>query len=207
MNTWIDTLDEENEEVLILAKKFNLCTTSGDLPLPNPQSLINKLSSLVGEKCLSDVTFNVDGHLLPAHKLILRVRSEYFGNMFSSGLSESRDSVITIHDCSKPIFLQVLKFIYTGSCDINHENVTSILEQANLLRLERLTTMCEQFWRDNIDDENAAIILQASDHYNAYQLKTFAMEHIFQHVEAVVQTQAWRVAFFFNYWVVLLVLL
>eukprot|EP01126_Amoeba_proteus_P053350 TRINITY_DN649_c0_g1_i20.p1 TRINITY_DN649_c0_g1~~TRINITY_DN649_c0_g1_i20.p1 ORF type:complete len:404 (-),score=96.96 TRINITY_DN649_c0_g1_i20:922-2133(-) len=191
-NTWIDTSEEEKEEVLILARKFNLCTSEGDLPLPDPQALINKLSSLVGEKCLSDVTFNIDGSLVPAHKLILRVRSEYFANMFSLGLSESRNSVITIHDSSEPIFLEVLRFIYTGSCNINHENVTAILEQANLLRLERLTTMCEQFWRDTIDDDNVAIILQVSDHYNAYQLKTFAMEYIFQHVEAVVQTQAWR---------------
>eukprot|EP01126_Amoeba_proteus_P053356 TRINITY_DN649_c0_g2_i2.p1 TRINITY_DN649_c0_g2~~TRINITY_DN649_c0_g2_i2.p1 ORF type:complete len:229 (+),score=63.16 TRINITY_DN649_c0_g2_i2:686-1372(+) len=35
-NTWIDTSEEEKEEVLILARKFNLCTSEGDLPLPDP---------------------------------------------------------------------------------------------------------------------------------------------------------------------------
>jgi hypothetical protein len=85
------------------------------------------------------------GHQIPGHKLILRIRSDYFNSMLGGGLRESRNSTIDIQDCTAEIFTEVLRFIYTGECDINEDNCIGILEQANLLRLDRLTTMCMSF--------------------------------------------------------------
>jgi hypothetical protein len=51
----------------------------------------------------------------------------------------------------------------------------------------------EQFWFKNINSENAAAIMQVSDHYNAHQLKQFALQYIFEHVKEVVATTAWKV--------------
>jgi len=183
---WPALSPEELEEVTALADKY-------EVPQPGVKCTIGeRLSMLVGSEELSDVTFHVAGTRIPAHKFILRVRSEYFNNMFSIGLKESRNTVIEIQDCTDAIFLEVLRFIYTGDCTITEASCVGMLEQANLLRLDRLTTMCEQYWRDSINIENAATILELSEHYNAYQLNQVALEFIFQHVKEVVRTQAWK---------------
>jgi hypothetical protein len=52
--------------------------------------------------------------------------------------------------------------------------------------------MCEIFWYDQINIENAACVLDFGNHFNALQLKHFAMEYIFKNVKEVVQTAAWK---------------
>jgi len=183
---WPELSPEVQEEALALAKKYEAVLPADNVPFEE------RLGQLVGSSQLSDITFNVAGEQIPAHKLILRVRSEYFNGMFSSGLRESRNSVIDIQECTPVIFIEVLRFIYTGDCKFTEATCVGILEQANLLGLDRLTTMCEQYWRDTISISNAATILELSDHYNAYQLKQYALEFIFTHVKDVVKTAAWR---------------
>jgi len=158
--------------------------------------LVSRLEKYVGCAEYADLSFVVNGLEIPAHKLILRARSQYFNNMlkFKEGAGDGQGGLtkITIQDCHHNTFLEVLRYLYTGHCNIDPTTCVEILEQANLMRMDRLTTMCEQFWYQNIDDETAATILEVADHYNAYQLKQFAMEYIFQHVKEVVKTQAWR---------------
>lgn len=57
----------------------------------------------------SDVTFNVQGVALKAHRAILDVRSGVFEKMFNSGMSESKGEVI-IDDISPAVFKQLLRY-------------------------------------------------------------------------------------------------
>jgi len=156
-------------------------------------TLIDDLDKLVASNLYSDVTFVVEGtNKLPAHKLILQVRTEYFGRMFSSGLRESQTNKIEIFDCTTTAFSDVLRFIYTDYCAVNDENCISLLEQANFFQLDRLKAICEQYWFDNIHVTNAASVLHVADRFNASQLKDFAMEFIFSHIQEVVKTEAFR---------------
>lgn len=50
----------------------------------------------------------------------------------------------------------------------------------------------EIFWYDQINIENAASVLEFAHHFNASQLKLFAMEYIFKNVKEVVKTNAWK---------------
>jgi hypothetical protein len=88
--------------------------------------------------------------------------------------------------------LKVLEFIYTGNCVITEADCFGILEQANFFQLTRLIAMCEIFWYDQINIENAASVLEFGNHFNALQLKQFAMEYIFKNVAEVVQTNSWK---------------
>jgi len=155
-------------------------------------SLIDDLDKLVNSPLFSDVTFCVEQHHLPAHKLVLEVRTEYFRRMFSSGLRESQSNRIEIFDCTTNVFIDVLRFIYTDTCAINDDNCIPLLEQANFFQLDRLKAICECYWFDNINVHNAASVLQVADRFNALQLKNFAMEFIFSHIQDVVKTDAWR---------------
>lgn len=62
----------------------------------------------------SDVTFIVEEHKIPAHRVILAARSEYFRALLYGGLSET-----TQHDIKLEIPLEAFKcllgYIYSGT--------------------------------------------------------------------------------------------
>jgi len=155
-------------------------------------TLVGDLEKLVNSTDFSDVVFIVEGKQIPSHKLILELRSEHFRVLFSSGLRESQSNKVEIVDCTVGVFLDLLKFIYTDSCEVTDDNCISLLEQANFFQLDRLIAICEQFWYHNISVSNAANVFQVADHCNARQLRDFATEFIFKNVREVVQTQAFK---------------
>ena len=59
--------------------------------------------------------------------------------------------------------MEILNYLYTDECQITLQNVMQLFESADLLGIDRLKFMCEQAILNNIDNENAAAILHASD--------------------------------------------
>jgi hypothetical protein len=156
------------------------------------ERLEDVLSKLINNKFFSDVTIVLDDAKIPAHRLLLEVRSEYFRMMFGSGLRESQTKEIRVPDCSLDVFLEVLHFIYTDKCTLNEQNCITVLEQANFFQLPRLTAMCEKFWFHNISIPTSPLVLSVADRFNATQLKHFSMEFIFDNIEEVVKTPGWK---------------
>ena len=66
------------------------------------------------DKEFTDVIFAVKGKKIKAHKAILASHSEYFRQMFSSGMMECQTNVVTVPDCDPPIFRLALRMLYGG---------------------------------------------------------------------------------------------
>lgn len=60
-----------------------------------------------------------------------------------------------------------------------------LFESADLLGIDRLKFMCEQAILNNIDTENAAAILHASDQHSADRLREASMEFIVNNFDQV----------------------
>jgi len=168
----------------VIAKLTNLSP-------PQVCSFTTIISLFIGKEAYSDIKFSVEEKLIPAHKMVVVAQSEIFRKMFTGSFKEPQDGIIKIF-CSSDIFSEVLQFIYTGICKITEENCFGILEQANFFHLSRLTAMCEIFWYEHINIENAASVLEFANHFNATQLNQFAMEYIFKNVHDVTKTNAWK---------------
>jgi len=187
------------KEILGIAKNFQFenleATVKAKLnnePAPVVTSFDQEMAKYIGKQDYSDVQFSVGDTLIPAHKLVLVSQSDHFRRMFAGSFKESHDNIIKIFDCTPDIFMKVLEFIYTGNCTITETDCFGILEQANFFQLTRLIAMCEIFWYDKINIENAASVLEFGNHFNALQLKQFAMEYIFKNVQEVVKTNSWK---------------
>lgn len=61
----------------------------------------------------ADVTFVLGDVRYKAHKCILASRCHFFANMFSLGMRESQESVITVQDIAPHTFKKLLEFVYT----------------------------------------------------------------------------------------------
>lgn len=61
----------------------------------------------------ADVTFIISDARIKGHKCILASRSSFFKNMFTVGMRESEESVISVQDISLTTFKKLLEFIYS----------------------------------------------------------------------------------------------
>ena len=102
---------------------------------------------------------------------MLVARSPYFRSMLLGGMMESKCNLITIHDVSYNIFLEVLHCIYTGKANnINNENVFELLQAAEIYCLTDLKDQVTQYLEDSIEDENVIDILIVADTFGLSKL-------------------------------------
>ena len=132
------------------------------------------LSTFVNNEELSDITFkftNENDPTIHGHKMMLVARSPYFRSMLLGGMMESKCNLITIHDVSYHIFLEVLHCIYTGKANnINNENVFELLQAAEIYCLTDLKDQVTQYLEDSIEDENVIDILIVADTFGLSKL-------------------------------------
>lgn len=90
-----------------------------------------EMYKLCDNDCYSDVTFIVDGCRLPAHRVILAARSEYFRALLFGGLSESTQDEIHL-DLPLVAFKALLKYIYSGRMSLNGLKDDHVLDTLGL---------------------------------------------------------------------------
>jgi protein-L-isoaspartate(D-aspartate) O-methyltransferase len=154
-----------------------------------PNDLTTDLLRLVNCDEFSDIAFIVEGKRVPAHKFILVARSAHFRAMFTTGMRESKESEITIPNCSLPTFLLILRFLYAGDvAAVNEVNAVEVLEAANYFKCDRLKAVCEDILHRHLDVESAASLLQIADRFDARQLKSCCLEFTIKNFSEVSKT-------------------
>lgn len=91
---------------------------------------LDYLNLLINGQAFSDVTFNVEGRLLHAHRCILAARSLFFRKFFCGGvdgassaagllsLSSPNSHVIAVNSVGYDVFFLLLQFLYSGQVSI-----------------------------------------------------------------------------------------
>uniref|UniRef100_A0AC35FXB7 BTB domain-containing protein n=1 Tax=Panagrolaimus sp. PS1159 TaxID=55785 RepID=A0AC35FXB7_9BILA len=74
-----------------------------------------------------DVTFEIGGKKLFAHRFILMPVSEYLNAMLSDRWS-NKNEMIKIESFTYDNFYQFLCFFYSGSCDVTKENIFQLID-------------------------------------------------------------------------------
>jgi hypothetical protein len=85
-----------------------------------PQNFLALLESSTG-MTFSDLCLRVgpDQREFPCHRVILATRSRWFNSMLLNGMQESNLRSISLPDTDPSIFEHVMRWIYSGSVDIN----------------------------------------------------------------------------------------
>jgi len=162
-------------------------------PTQNVLSLAGDLEPMVDSEHFSDVTFEVEGRTIRAHKFILFARCEYFRRMFTSGYKESTEATIPIPDVSYDVFLCVLAFLYTGKPrEMTPETAVEVMSLANLYGIDSLKRICADIVTKGLNVQNAAYILQAADAYQAAQLRATCLNFMVSHFGEVVRTDSFK---------------
>ncbi|OWF54667.1 kelch-like protein 24 [Mizuhopecten yessoensis] len=134
------------------------------------------------EIIVGDKTFN-------CHKTVLAAVSPYFDAMFSSGMRESLDGVVTLHNIDKEIFERILDFVYCGERVVTVENAQELIKAAAIFQVRYLHDKCEQFLLEKICAENCIGAWKLAKSHDCPQLCLKAWSLIMEHFNDICRSE------------------
>ena len=138
------------------------------------------INVLRNEKKLCDVVLQVEKKEFHVHKIVLAGISPYLRAMFTNGMSESEKKNIDIHGIDQGTMEILLNYCYTGTIEIDTENVGQILAGSSLLNIDQLRKACAKFLREQMDHSNCIGIQNLANVYSLGNLQSIAEDYINQ---------------------------
>ncbi|XP_061196240.1 uncharacterized protein LOC133204507 [Saccostrea echinata] len=127
---------------------------------------------------------DVEIHQIPAHCVILAARCNWFSRALLSGMRESIDKKITIHDTNPEIFTMFLEFLYSGgiqSDSLSTDQLTELLTLADRYEVNNLGQVCEQILLHHVDGDMALYLLSIADQFQKKVLKDKVLSYLGNH--------------------------
>ncbi|XP_076922484.1 ARM REPEAT PROTEIN INTERACTING WITH ABF2-like [Bidens hawaiensis] len=138
---------------------------------PSPISQVYLGEQYVNNPTLSDVTFLIEGKRFYAHRICLLASSDAFRAMFDGGYKEKDAKDIEIPNIRWDVFELMMRYIYTGSVDVNLEIAQDLLRAADQYLLEGLKRLCEYTIAQDIRVDNVSLMYDLSEAFNAVSLR------------------------------------
>ncbi|XP_019178716.1 PREDICTED: BTB/POZ and MATH domain-containing protein 2-like [Ipomoea nil] len=154
----------------------------------------------------SDINFEVEGEVFPAHKLVLAARSPVFRAQLFGPLKEQNTQYIKIEEMQAPVFKALLHFIYWDMLpdlqDLVGLDTTwavtlmaqHLLAAADRYGLERLRVLCESKLIADVAINTVATTLALADQHQCVQLKSVCLKFIAspENLKAVMETDGFN---------------
>lgn len=133
------------------------------------------------------VIIGPDNRRIFCHRAYLAMWSEPFSRMLKSDMIEGRSSEIRINEVD-PIALEgMLRFMYTGSCEITDENVVQLTAIADRFDIKELLQICAN---PVISKDNCCKMLQQAIQYHIDGIMDKCSEFLLSHVEGMGKDQS-----------------
>ncbi|KAJ6306657.1 hypothetical protein OIU78_021885 [Salix suchowensis] len=136
---------------------------------PTPQVYLGE--QYVNNPTLSDVTFLVEGKRFYAHRICLLASSDAFRAMFDGGYRERNAKDVEIPNIRWEVFELMMRFIYTGSVEVDIDIAQDLLRAADQYLLDGLKRLCECTIAQDISVENVSLMYELSEGFNAMSLR------------------------------------
>ena len=116
--------------------------------------IMSGMNTLRKERSLYDVSIFVGGREATAHKCVLASVSDYFKSLLS-GPFKRDDTTVEVDLTSVALDAEsiqaVIEYLYTGTINIDEENLEAILKLASFLLIEKLQELCIRFMEQSTD--------------------------------------------------------
>ena len=110
-------------------------------------------------------------------------------------MSEKHSKKVHIPDVRKEVFLEVIKFIYTGNIsseDSTKEHARDILAAANKYELDLLKKRCEAQLVSTLNTSNCLDLLVLGELHEAAKLKMVALDFVSMNFPSLVQQDVYK---------------
>ncbi|BFG02226.1 BTB/POZ domain-containing protein 9 [Drosophila madeirensis] len=160
--------------------------------------LCDRFSADMARLCMnehySDVEFVVEEQLLPAHRVILAARSEYFRALLYGGMSETTQRRITLEVSLDP-FKVLLRYIYSGTLllsTLDEDAVIDVLGMANQYGFQDLEMAISKYLRQYLALSNVCMILDAARLYNLDELTNVCLAFMDRNARELLQHDSFK---------------
>ncbi|KAL3517573.1 hypothetical protein ACH5RR_020162 [Cinchona calisaya] len=153
----------------LASKASTLSPVDAAPPSPMPQVYLGE--QYVNNSTLSDVTFLIEGKRFYAHRICLLASSDAFRAMFDGGYRERDAKDIEIPNIRWDVFELMMRYIYTGSVEVDLDVAQDLLRAADQYLLEGLKRLCEYAIAQDISVENVSLMFELSEAFNAMSLQ------------------------------------
>lgn len=134
--------------------------------------------SMLNDPHFSDVSISIEGKNIMACKLILMKRSPVFAAMFRADMKEQRKNVVLIKDIKYDVFMELLRFVYSGKVRQLEVIAVDLLVAADKYQMENLKNLCESELVKQLSVDGAVRILKLADKHCAKKLKKLTIGYI-----------------------------
>ncbi|XP_059480539.1 uncharacterized protein LOC132199661 [Neocloeon triangulifer] len=127
-------------------------------------------------------------HVFKAHRVIVAARCDWFRRALLSGMRESIDRKIVVHDTSHSLFKIFLEYLYCGRLDaanLSLDQLTDLMLLADRYELDSLKQASEQALQGYVDEETALCLLSMSEQINARLLRDSCIFFISSHPDVM----------------------
>ena len=156
---------EEDESILDLepiseAEQSSFCV-----------EMMKRLNMQRRQNYLCDITLVAkEGNEFKAHKNILSAASPFFSKLLNSDMREKEEGVIRFEEISESILGVIVKFIYTGSIEVNRKNAKNLIIAADYLLLESLKVIAGRFLEKQMSNYNCISTFHFAERYRCDEL-------------------------------------
>lgn len=151
--------------------------------IPRPgKSPVLCFRDLCNNSQFSDIQFLIEDTRIFAHKVIITRLSEHFRIMLMSGMRESIENLVEFKNIKLPIFMILLKYLYTGEVEIDAgtegqetstEFLIELLHGADRFLLDPIAETCENILLQRVNKHNAVVILSQIENARTRVLKEY----------------------------------
>ncbi|XP_078656393.1 uncharacterized protein LOC144902731 isoform X2 [Branchiostoma floridae x Branchiostoma belcheri] len=113
------------------------------------KDILKKLNQQREDGLLCDVTIIVEGRRFRAHKSMLAACSSYFNSVFTRK-DVKHIPFVEITDITAEGFSQVLEHTYTSKLALDENNVASVMEAAQVLKIIVISDICSKYLQSQL---------------------------------------------------------
>ncbi|KHG07672.1 BTB/POZ and MATH domain-containing 2 -like protein [Gossypium arboreum] len=171
-----------------------------------PSNISRHFGKLLESGKGTDVSFEVDGEVIHAHKLVLAARSPVFRAQLFGPMKDQNTKQIKIEDMEAPVFKALLHFIYWDSLPdmqeltgLNSKWASALMSQhllaaADRYGLDRLRLLCEANLCEDVTINTVATTLALAEQHHCFQLKAVCLKFVAmpENLRAVMQTDGFE---------------
>eukprot|EP00249_Psilotum_nudum_P017133 c26177_g4_i1 orf=1-825(+) len=152
----------------------------------------------------TDITFEVNGEIFCAHKLVLATRSPVFKAQLFGPMRDRNTDVLRIEDMEALVFKTMLHFIYKDTLPDDNDLSESaslsasammaqhLLAAADRYGLDRLRLLCEARLCEEISIDTVATTLALAEQHHSSQLKAVCLKFAAANLAAVMQSDGYE---------------
>lgn len=130
----------------------------------------------------SDVTIVLEnGDRIHCHKLVLLMGSPVFGTTFHESMDETTGAEVQIDGQPNAVEC-MLRFLYSGQCELNNENIAAVTALAESFDIQNLNRCCLEYMKNymEVNSQNCVQLLESGYEEKVTKVFVMAANYIFE---------------------------